>query len=122
MRPAFVIAGTLALSACISNPRIENLSPQQRAKLSSIAILESAPPREFDIVGSVKGISCHRNIYTASELSDREALDGIKLRAVQLNADAVINVYCQKNTTTDWANNCWGSIRCIGDAVRFKDQ
>jgi uncharacterized protein YbjQ (UPF0145 family) len=53
-------------------------------------------------------------------VSDAEALEGVKIKAVKRGADAVINLVCQKNSDTDWRNNCWASVKCIGDAVRFK--
>lgn len=111
----------VGLSGCMSNPRIEDLSAQQRAKLGSIAVFSDAPPRRFDVLGTVTGLSCNRNKYQNPDVSDREAMDGIKLQAAKMNADAVINAFCQKNSDTDWRNNCWASVKCIGDAVRFTE-
>jgi hypothetical protein len=108
------------LTGCMSNPRIEDLSPQERAKLGSIAVLDGTPNREYELVGSVTGLSCNRNKYQAQDVSDREALEGVKLKAAQMNADAVINTFCQKSSDTDWRNNCWASVKCIGDAVRWR--
>ena len=58
--------------------------------------------------------------YQRQDISDEEALEGVRIKAVQLNADAVINTFCQTNSDTDWKNNCWASIKCIGDAVIYK--
>lgn len=122
MKTALFVAAAAVLAGCASNPRIEDLSSQQRAKLSSIQLLSEAPSQRFDVLGQVSGLSCHRNAYQAMDTSDREALEGIKLRAVKLNADAVINLVCQKSSGADWTNNCWASIKCIGDAIRFNDR
>jgi hypothetical protein len=119
-RALATVAVLTVLTGCMSNPRIEDLSPQQRAKLSSLTLLEGTPSREYEIIGPVTGLSCNRNKYQAPDVSDREALDGVKLKAAQLNADAVINTFCQKNSDTDWRNNCWASVKCIGDAVRWR--
>jgi len=121
MNRALAIAAVLTvLTGCTSNPRIEDLQPQERAKLSSIAVLDGTPSREYEVIGSVTGLSCNRNKYQAQDVSDREALEGVKLKAVQINADAVINTFCQKTSDTDWRNNCWASVKCIGDAVRWR--
>ena len=110
----------LMMAGCMGNPRIEDFTPQQRAKLSSIVILQDAPDRPYEVLGTVNGLSCNRNKYQAPDISDRDAMEGLKLRAAKLGADAVINTFCQKNSDTDWRNNCWSSVKCIGDAVRFK--
>jgi uncharacterized protein YbjQ (UPF0145 family) len=43
----------------------------------------------------------------------------VKLRAALLDADAVVNVLCN-TSSVDWVNNCWSSIICAGDAIRYK--
>ena len=110
----------LSLSSCASNPRIENLSPSQRAKLNSIQVQQGSTDREHEILDTVTGLSCHRNAYHGTTISDQEALEGIRIRAVQLGADAVINLFCQRNADTDWYNNCWASVKCIGEAIKYK--
>lgn len=107
------------LVACASNPRVEDLTPQQRAKISSIQIFQAAPNKEYLVLGTVTGLSCNRNKFQAQDVSDAEALQGVKINAVLLGADAVINTYCQKNSDIDWGNNCWASVKCIGEAVKF---
>ena len=72
-------------------------------------------------MGTVKGLSCHRNQYQVANTTDAEALQGIRINAAKLGADAVINTFCQTNSTIDWRNNCWASITCVGEAIRFID-
>jgi hypothetical protein len=107
----------------MANPRIEDLSSADRAKAASIQVFQGAPTpnRNYEIIGPVNGLSCNRNKYQAQDISDGEALQGVKLNAVRLGADAVINTFCQTNSDTDWGNNCWASVKCIGDAVHYKD-
>lgn len=108
------------LIGCMSNPRIENLSSADRARMASIQIFKGEPERDYQIIRPVSGLSCNRNKYQAQDISDAEALQGVKINAVRLRADAVINTFCQTNSDTDWRNNCWASVKCIGDAVRYK--
>ena len=116
-----VVLSVLALVGCMSNPRVEDLSSAQRAKLSSVDVFQDAPARKYEVLGTVTGLSCNRNKYQAPDVSDREAIEGVKLKAAKMGADAVINTFCQKNSDTDWRNNCWSSVKCIGDAIRFKE-
>ncbi len=110
----------LLFSACMGNPRIENMNSAQRARLSHIEIYNADIDKPYVILGEVDGLSCNRNKYQAQDVSYDEALQGVKLKAVMLGADAVVNTFCQKNSDTDWINNCWASVKCIGDAIQYK--
>lgn len=120
LRPIMVFSATITISACATNPDIGSLSSGQRGKLSSMELFRGGAVRAHTIVGPVKGLSCHRNVNQSQVLTEAEALEGVKLQAALLDADAVANVACQRNSGADWVNNCWSSIVCVGDAVRFK--
>ncbi len=109
-----------SLFACAANPRIDSLSSEERAKVSEVQIFKGKPDRAYQALGEVSGLSCNRNLYQAQDVSDSEALEGVKIKAVMLGGNAVINVLCQKNSDTDWGNNCWASVKCIGDAVQLQ--
>ncbi len=111
------------LTGCTSNPDIGSLTSKQREFLSTLEIYKSNPPIEngkYKIIGEVKGLSCHRNAYKSMQiLSEDEAMQGVKMNAAKLHADAVINTFCQTNSGTDWVNNCFASIVCAGDAIKY---
>ncbi|MCG7972049.1 MAG: hypothetical protein JBO36_15475 [Candidatus Thiodiazotropha taylori] len=109
----------LLLQACASNPAISSLTSEQRSNLLNIEIHNEGVTQEYTNLGQVKGLSCHRNAHMTQQLGSDEAIQGLKIRAVQLGADAVINMVCQKNSGTDWVNNCWASIICVGDAIKL---
>lgn len=119
MRTILVIIIAAFFAGCASNPRIENLSSAERARAASIQILQGSPERKFTVIGQVTGLSCNRNKYQAQDVSENEAQQGLRLQAAQIGADAVINTFCQKNSDTDWINNCWASVKCIGDAIKY---
>lgn len=110
----------ILLAGCAANPKIDSLTSEQRAKVSEIEIHKGKPEREYLVLGEVNGLSCNRNAYQAQDVSESEALEGIKIKTVLLGGDASINTVCQKNSDTDWKNNCWASVKCIGDAVKYK--
>lgn len=120
MKRAFSVGVAILMAGCMSNPRIEDLSSADRAKAGAMQVFKSAPDRAYEIIAPVTGLSCNRNKYQAQDISEAEAIEGVKINAVYLGADAVINTFCQTNSDTDWRNNCWASVKCIGDAVRFK--
>lgn len=119
MKRLILIGAGILLAGCMSNPRIEDMSSAQRARAAAVQIFPGEPGRSYEVIGPVSGLSCNRNKYQAQDISDAEALQGVKLNAVRLGADAVINTFCQTNSDTDWRNNCWASVKCIGDAVRY---
>lgn len=118
----FVMLLTIAVSTgCATNPDVGTLTSAQRARVASMEVVRGATVRSHTILGAVKGLSCHRNAYQRQQLTEAEAIEGVKLRAASLDADAVVNLVCQVNSGADWVNNCWSSIVCVGDAVRYKD-
>jgi hypothetical protein len=84
MKYVLSVLGAIALTGCMSNPPIDDLSPQQRAQLSSIVVFNDTPERGFDVLGTVTGLSCNRNAHQAQDVSDREALEGIKVKAAKM--------------------------------------
>ncbi len=123
-RISFIIILIILLQVvigCASNPSISSLSPEQRARLNTIQIIKGGVDRPYKILGTVKGLSCQRTVNSTQLITEDEAIDGIRLEAALLGADAVINTVCQINSGTDWGNNCWSSIVCIGDAIKYKN-
>jgi hypothetical protein len=46
------------------------------------------------------------------------AREELKIKAAALNADAVASALC-KEGGIDMAHNCWKSIECRGDAIKW---
>lgn len=116
-----IISGAFvaALFGCATNPEISTLTSEQRAKLNTIEVLRGPTSQAYRVLGQVKGLSCHRNAYQRQTLTEDEALQGVKLNAALMGADAVVNAACQVNSGADLVNNCWSSIVCVGDAVKY---
>lgn len=119
MKRICVLLPVLALTACMSNPKIDDLSSTQRAKAANMQVHENNPYPQAKVLKTVTGLSCNRNAYQRQDVSRDEALEGVKIQAALVGADAVVNNICQKNSDTDWGNNCWSSVKCIGDAVKL---
>jgi len=105
----------------MSNPDLGSLSAAQLQTLSNMEVYEGGINRPHAVLEPVKGLSCHRNAYQSQLLTTDEAIEGVKLEAALLGADAVINLACQRNSGTDWVNNCWASFVCVGTAVKYQN-
>ena len=81
IKQVIVIAITTSLIGCASNPRIEDLSREQRVKVTSMKIYEGEPKQEYQLLGTVSGISCNRNKYQAQDISEKEGIEGLKIQA-----------------------------------------
>ena len=114
-----LVFGALLLYGCATNPDVGSLSSGQRARVASMEVFRGPADRPHAVLGSVKGLSCQRNAYKQQLLTEAEAIEGVKIRAALLDADAVANTVCQVNSGTDLVNNCWSSIVCVGDAIPY---
>jgi uncharacterized protein YbjQ (UPF0145 family) len=107
------------LAGCMSNQRVETLSSAQRAAVLNVKVLSTVPKESYESLGTVSGLSCNRNKYQAPNVSNDEAMQGLLIQAAQRGANAVVNTLCQTNSDTDWRNNCWASVKCVGDAIKL---
>jgi uncharacterized protein YbjQ (UPF0145 family) len=122
LRISFVLVITIILSSCMANQKIVNLNDLERRRISKVKLYKesnSLPESNYRVIKQIKGLSCWRNTLNPKIVTEGEALDGLRIRAAQLDADAVVNIYCEHRTETDWKNNCWESFSCYGDAVEF---
>lgn len=110
----------LVLVACVSNPKIESLSPSERETFNRIQILQGEISQPYTIISEVKGKECHETIDQSKMATTDSAITVIKIKAAKKNADAVIDVKCRPSRTTDWRNDCWSSMLCVGTAIKFQ--
>lgn len=110
----FAVA-VLALSACASGM---NMTPEMRRAAAAIPILtaEQVAGRPFAIVSEVVGRSCARQ--AGSDPSMEAAREELKIGAATRGAAAVTAVLCKEGGVS-LTSNCWKSIECRGDAIRW---
>jgi hypothetical protein len=96
-----------------------NIAPEMRRQAAATPILtsEQLSSRKYSILGEVVGSSCARQV--GSDPSMDAAREELKIKAAALNADAVTNSLC-KEGGIDLGQNCWKSIECRGDAIKWK--
>ena len=103
----------LLLSSCKT---IQSVDPELRRRAASLPILtpEEVGTNQYEIISEVLGVSCA--VQAGSDPSVEGARSELRLRAAQLNADAVINAFCEEGGI-DWGRNCWKKIECRADAI-----
>jgi len=113
----------IVMIGCASNPPISSLTSQERERVSNIVFLEGGqiPKDSYKVLGSVEGLACKRNLYASGAPAVEKARQGVRIRAAQLGANAVINLLCEENQKVDWVRNCWQSVVCVGDAILVND-
>jgi uncharacterized protein YbjQ (UPF0145 family) len=108
------------LAGCVSNPGVDTLNPAELETFNRIQILEGEVTQPYTVVDKVKGKECHTDIDQSKERSTGDAITVLKVKAAKRNADAIINVKCERDMTTDWRNDCWSSMLCVGTAIKFE--
>lgn len=96
-----------------------NIAPEMRRQAAATPVLtsEQVGTRKYAILSEVVGNSCGRQI--GSDPSMDAAREELKIKAAALSADAVTNALC-KEGGIDLGQNCWKSIECRGDAIKWK--
>jgi RcsF-like lipoprotein len=115
IRERSAVVGVLLLSACAPTM---NITTEMRRQAAATPILtsEQVGARKHSILGEVVGRSCARQ--SGSDPSMDAAREELKIKAAGLSADAVSNVLC-KEGGIDMMHNCWKSIECRGDAIKW---
>jgi RcsF-like lipoprotein len=115
IRKSSVAVGVLSLSACAPTMNI-TADMRRQAAATQILTSEQVGARKYSILGEVVGRSCARQ--SGSDPSMDAAREELKIKAAGVSADAVANVLC-KEGGIDMVHNCWKSIECRGDAIRW---
>lgn len=111
--------GIAAMSVgCASGPDLEGLSSTQRSKFEAMEVFRGPAPRPHTVIQPVKSFACLK-AYQHESMHEEGTIQGLKLKAARLDADAVSNAACQTRSGAEW-NDCWSSIVCTGDAIRYK--
>lgn len=127
-----VFMTALILSGCASDD-IEDMPRDARVKFANMEGFSNNPYPKAKILGEVMGLSCARkggtsmmiteiggNIFATSSGPDvangTEALQNMRYKAAMIGGDAVVNAVC-KSGGVDWGNNCWSTVKCVGDVV-----
>jgi hypothetical protein len=115
-----------ALTACgpfvpvtdVSTVPREKVDMAYRVRVFTVGSNVNYPEVE-QFLGAVTAYSC-KNLLWDPPASQGDALQQLRLKAVGLGADAIIDVTFDTRGTDAFGTNCWESVRASGVAVRFK--
>lgn len=79
----------------------------------------SSYPAVSEYLGPVTAFSCKR-LVTDPPASKGNALEQLRIKALDLKADAVVDVTFDARGTDTWGTNCWESVQVSGIAVKVK--
>lgn len=117
LSPDPAILGILLLAALLLTSCAPALSVEMRRQAADVEIIEGTPDRDFVLIVEVEGRSCA--VQTGSDPSLEGARASLKLAGAKVDAQAVVQVFCEERGT-DILRNCWKQYVCLGDAVRWK--
>ena len=128
MKNILIAISFLILTGCAASIQIErvaDLSVAQLRKVNGVNLIKEPKGLDYVFLGKIKGLSCDRRgrsfVYSlfSDNTSEEAAITQLKIKAAKLGANAVLNIKCSANGI-DWANNCWHTWICIGEAVLVK--
>ena len=85
-----------------------------------VFMLESSAsyPPISSVLGGVTAYSC-KFLSTHPPASKGDALMRLRLEALKLHADAIIDVTFDTRGADPWGTNCWESVQATGQAVKL---
>ena len=121
-----VLASTLivAISGCgslVPVVKMENLSAEQRRAVNDVPIYNQAQliGKKYKILNIVEGISCKNKIWDHAA-TKTDAIFQAKYWALQMGSDGITNLQCDFPRGTTVTYNCWESITCTAEAIKFE--
>jgi len=118
LMPAIVIAGCGAMVPTIKQ---DQMPIEQRRAVNALEIYNTTQliGKNYSIITIVEGISCKNKVWDHAA-TKTDALFQTKHWAREAGADAITNVQCDSPRGTTVTYNCWESVTCTAEAIKFK--
>ena len=121
-----ILVLALLLTSCgprVKVTKLSDISPDILTNATKVQIfrLDNAQPKpEIEkYLGEITAYSCKHMVWDPPA-SKGNALTQLKVRAVELGANGVIDITFDYKGTDTWGTNCWESIQASGTAVMFE--
>lgn len=115
-----------SLSGCATFVPVTDLSKVPKETLQSAYKIKTYTagsdvnyPEIQEFLGDITAYSC-KHLMTDPPASKGNALTQLRLKALELEANGIIDVTFDSRGTDAWGTNCWESVQASGIAVRFK--
>jgi hypothetical protein len=120
---ALSVPSLLLLYGCgsmVPTVKMEEVPVEQRRAVNDVEIMNASQlaGRKFKVLNVVEGISCKNKVWDAAA-TKTDAIFQARYWAKQQGADAVANLQCDVPRGTTATYNCWESITCTAEAIKF---
>ena len=124
MYRAMLLVSFVLLSGCgamVPTVSMEKMPIDQRRAVNDVEIYNQSQlvGKEYKILMIVEGISCKNKIWDHAA-TKTDAIFQAKHWAREAGADAVTSIQCDHPRGTTTTYNCWESITCTAEAIKFK--
>ncbi|MCB2227533.1 MAG: hypothetical protein KQH53_12720 [Desulfarculaceae bacterium] len=98
---------------------VNKVPPAERNAAFKIKIYRGSDeyPPVLEFLGQMKATSCKHWMWDDAATTGN-ALEQLRIKGYRKGADGFVNVACD-SLGTNLGTNCWSSVTCSGDAVRF---
>lgn len=121
---AFITSTVILLTGCgamVPVVKMSDLPPEQRRIVTEVTIYNQTQllGRKFKILNIVEGISCKNKLWDHAATKG-DAIFQTRYWAQQLGADGISNLQCDYPRGTTTTYNCWESVTCTAEAIKFE--
>jgi len=116
----------ICLNGCGALVPVTNLSKTSPEKMEAsykvkVFTLDNSAnrPEITQHIGNISSYSCKQLVWDPPA-SKGNALDQLRLKAMEMGADGIIDVVFDSKGTDTWGTNCWETVQASGVAVKFK--
>lgn len=119
-----VLSSLMLLVGCVGPlipvKKIDELPPEDRRAVLALPIYNESQlfGKPYTVVNLVEGISCKNKTWDPAA-TKTAAITQAKYWAREQGADGIMNVQCDLPRGTTTSYNCWESITCTGQAIKF---
>ena len=101
--------------------KIDKLPLNEKRNVLSLAIYNESQliNKKYKIINIVEGISCKNKTWDPAA-TKTDAINQAKYWAYEMGADALLNIQCEQPRGTTTTYNCWESITCTAQAIKFE--
>jgi hypothetical protein len=124
MRASLLLSALLILVSCVGSrvpvKKIDELPLEERRAVLGLPIYNESQlvGKEYTVINLVEGISCKNKTWDPAA-TKTDAINQAKYWAREQGAQGVMNLQCDLPRGTTTSYNCWESITCIGQAIKF---
>jgi uncharacterized protein YbjQ (UPF0145 family) len=119
------LSAMLLISGCapfVPVANLKNIPDSEKLAASSISIFTIDGNRSYPKIekqlGSITAYSC-KHWLTDPPASKGDALVRLRIEALKLGANGIIDVTFDSHGTDTYGTNCWQTIQASGTAIRF---